>query len=91
MLAFYTEAENVYSARGILPLQIEIQLKSVRLLIGLKGHDAKATVNTTTSRIMEHWPKLKSEFDRMNIVIEVSKVHRPHHHHHAQSLLDVMV
>lgn len=74
MTAFYNESEAVYSRRGILPLQIEVQLKIVRMLIAFNGYKSKSRVNTLLTRILEQWTKLKSETDRMSIVVEVAKV-----------------
>lgn len=73
-MAFYKEADVVYSRRGMLPLQIEIQIKMIRLLIAFQGQSAMPQITTHVTRILEEWTKLKSEFDRMTIVIELSKV-----------------
>ena len=74
VIAFYNEAESIYMRRGILPLLIEVQMKTIRMLLAFKGKDAKLRVNSTVTRVLEVWPRLKSEFDRMNLVIEVSNV-----------------
>ena len=60
--------------RGILPLLIEVQMKAIRMFLAFKGKDAKLRVNSTVTRVLEVWPRLRSEFDRMNLVIEVSNV-----------------
>eukprot|EP00210_Caulerpa_lentillifera_P001797 g1727.t1 len=74
VLAFYNEAETVYYRKEILPLQIEVEMKTVRLLIAVEGTNALPRINNVLSRVLEQWINLKTELDRISLVIEVSRI-----------------
>lgn len=74
----YMEAGHVYQRRGILPLQIEVELKRVRFTAGLHGKAAKAEVSDILTQVMDQWPLLKSEEDRVNVVVEAAQVNFHH-------------
>lgn len=76
VLAFYNEAETVYQRREILPLQIEVELKTVRFLIAIEGKNALPRISGLLTRVIEQYMDLKTELDRISIVIEVSRILR---------------
>ncbi|GMH32365.1 hypothetical protein BSKO_00199 [Bryopsis sp. KO-2023] len=72
--SLYAEAGNVYQRRGIVPLQIEVELKRVRFAAGLHGKGAKSEVCDILTQVMDQWPLLKSEEDKVSVVVEAAQV-----------------
>lgn len=68
------QAYHVYQKRGIIPLQIEIELKRVRFLAGLYGRRARGEVSDLLTQVMEQWPMLKLEDDKVNVAVEAAQV-----------------
>lgn len=55
-------------------MQIEVELKRVRFIAGLHGKVARAQVSDILTQIMDQWPLLSSEEDRVNVVVEAAQV-----------------
>ncbi|CAD7698253.1 unnamed protein product [Ostreobium quekettii] len=71
---YYMQAYQTYQKRGIVPLQIEVELKRARFVAGLYGHRARGEASDLLTQVMEQWPQLALEEDRVNVAVEAAQV-----------------